>query len=708
MAATGLKDASRSATGAAAERRPAAPWRIGVDVGGTFTDVALIDRDGAIFTVKSLSVPKDPAVGVLQALARMADTLGVSRRALLKGCELFVHGSTVATNTILEHTGAKVGLLVTEGFRDSLEIRRGMRADPWDHRPPYPPVLVPRYLRLPVAERIDRHAAVRRPLNPEAIAGAAAALVAEGVESIAICFINSYLNPAHERRAAELERAAHPDLWVSVSSDIIPIAGEYERTSTTVVDAYVGPRMASYLQRLARTLKDDELGGTLLLVKNNGGTAPVGEATRAPVSLTLSGPAAAVGALRYYSGAIGTDNLISMEIGGTSCDLVLMERGSVAVNDRLSIGDYDTVVPSVDVHTIGAGGGSIAGVDNAGVLFVGPRGAGADPGPACYGRGGHEPTVTDAQVVLGRLRAGRYAGGSLSLDETLARRAIVEKVAKRLALTVEEAAIGIVRVALQNIRHALEIISLQRGQDPRRFTLVAGGGAGGMLGAEVGRLIGCPAVYVPKLAGVFCALGMLNSDIRHDYVRSFGKPLTDRSLSDAATALAVLEAHSTTVLNGEGFKNGVVAHERAFDLRYHDQQWDIRVPLAAERKEWRVETIRAEFENAYETLYGHRQPGTAIEIVKLRLTGFGRIESRDRLPAAPSGARPAPREVRPIYVEAGAGVKPVPVFAGADLKPGQRIAGPCLIEEETTTIFAGPRDRVAVDAHGNYAIDLTG
>ena len=424
-----------------------APWRIGVDVGGTFTDVVVIDAVGQVFTTKSLSQPNDPAQGVLTAIEQAARSMAIALGEIVANCDLLVHGSTVATNTILEHAGARVGLLVTEGFRDSLEIRRGARENPWDHRTPYPPVLVPRYLRLPIRERIDRHGQVSLPLEEDSVTNALATLKSEGVESVALCLINSFLNPAHEQRVAEMVRAERPDLWVTVSSDLLPLAGEYERASTTVVDAYVAPKLISYLRVLQQQLTDLGLRRSPLLVKNNGGTALLDEVAREPVTQTLSGPAAAVGALRHYGGLIGGIDLISMEVGGTSCDLMLMANGEVAVTDRLNIGNYETVVPSVDIHTIGAGGGSIAALDKAGVLNVGPKGSGAEPGPACYGRGGTEPTVTDAQLIMGRLRAGIYAEGALTLDRGLAERAVFEKIATPLGLTVEAAAAGIVRVA---------------------------------------------------------------------------------------------------------------------------------------------------------------------------------------------------------------------------------------------------------------------
>ena len=683
--------ATHPAAGAALADRPAAaPWHLGVDVGGTFTDVVVTDSNGEILSVKSLSRPDDPAAGVRTALELAARSLGLSVGRLVSGCALFVHGSTVATNTLLEHSGAQVGLLVTEGFRDSLEIRRGYRENPWDHRTPYPPVLVPRFLRLPVRERIDRHGRVRTPLDEQTVVEAMRTFAAEGVESVAVCLLNSFLNPVHEQRVAGLVKEVAPELWVSVSSSLIPVAGEYDRLSTTVVDAYVAPRLVSYLRELDSALIELGLGPPLLLVKNNGGTAAVEEVIREPIVQTLSGPASAVGALRYYGGPLATGDLISVEVGGTSCDVVLMAGGEVAVTDRLSIGEYDTVVPSVEIHTVGAGGGSIAGVDKAGVLFVGPRGAGARPGPACYGFGGTEPTVTDAQLVLGRLRSGRYAGGALSLDGELAGRAVTDKVAAPLGLTAIDAAAGIVRVAEQRILHAVSLISVERGFDPRRFVLVAGGGAGGLHGTAVGRMLGCHKVYVPRLAGVLCALGMLHSDVRHDYARACRQPLQDADARqiDELFARMIDEAHAA--LRHEGFGEDDTRFERELDLRYHDQQWDVRVRLADGALHH--PSVRREFEEQYDRLYGHRQPETAVELVNLRLTGFGAIQPPATATQAGATDEPVPIEHRPVYADEEWKMRDMPIYSGRDLKPGHRVAGPLVVEEETTTVFAGRHD----------------
>ena len=503
---------------------PGESIRIGVDIGGTFTDLVL-DCGGRIHVTKVPSVTGDPGKGVLTALHRAADALALGLDTLLARTTLFVHGSTIATNTVLEHKGATVGLITTGGFRDSLEIRRGLRSDPWEHRTPYPPVLVPRYLRLPVPGRLDANAVEIAPVEIGALDGIVRAFDDASVESISVCLLNSYLDPAHEITYGEKLRALRPGGWLSLSHEIVPVMGEYERTATTVLNAYIAPRTVGYLGTLDRSLRTAGLARSMLLVQNNGGSIGADQIGNRPVTLLLSGPAAGVGALDLARDALGTDRLIGMEIGGTSCDVMLMEDGAVPTSDALSVGDYDAAVPSIDIHTIGAGGGTIAHVDAAGRLEVGPHGAGAYPGPAAYGLGGDAPTITDALLVLSRLRGGPYPGASVSLDAELARDAIARRIAEPLSLSVEDAAAGIVRLLEQNLLQAVEQMTLERGLDPRTFALVAAGGAGPMHGASIGRRLGCRQVHVPRHSGAYCALGMLNTDVRHDLIRAYYAPL---------------------------------------------------------------------------------------------------------------------------------------------------------------------------------------
>ena len=739
-------------------------YRIAVDVGGTFTDMVLVDGAGRFRVFKVPSVPADPSRGVLDVVEHAARSLATGVERLLADCALFLHGSTVATNTLLEGSGARVGMLVTRGFRDFLEARRGFRADPFDHRPPYPPVLVPRYLRLPVGGRMDARGVEVEPLDEADLEAAIETFCAEGVESVAVCLLHSFENGAHERRCAEVLRGRdgprfkHSGAgfeWVSLSHEVVPVIGEYERGSTTVVNAYIGPRVVRYLHALDERLRALGLGPELLVLQSNGRAISVRQVAMRPVNLVLSGPAGGVGALDYLASATGIGDLVTMEIGGTSCDVMLRADGRVAITDRLEVGGYDLVSASVDINTVGAGGGTIAGADAAGLLFAGPRGAGAVPGPAAYGRGGEEPTVTDAQLALGRLAPGPYAGGAVSLDLERARTALRARVGDPLGLGVEEAAIGVIRLVEQNLLQAVERISTERGRDPARFVLVAGGGAGPMHGAAVGRRLGARGVLVPRLAGVFCALGMLNADVGQDFARVFIAPLDAEAAGEAQAVYAALEDEARAWLRDGGFGPEAMRFEREADLRYAGQQWDVRIseisaisqisavsetsegavmpaateiPAASEvpaRAEAPVgagtsavaETpaeagtgstaaaLRAAFEREYERLFGHVQPDSAVEITKLRVVGIGALPRLDPLRAEPCGGAPEPASVRDVYAFGPRGEPlgfvPTPVYRGADLQPGHRLEGPLLVEERTTTVVAGPGDRIEVLPSGD-------
>jgi len=689
---------------AQASSLPAPPWRIAVDVGGTFTDMVLVDAGGRFHVFKTPSVPADPSRGVLDVLEHAARSFEADVGRLLSDCTLFLHGSTVATNTVLEGSGARVGMLVTRGFRDFLEARRGFRADPFDHRPPYPPVLVPRYLRLPVGGRLDARGTEVEALDEADLDGAIATFRAEGVESIAVCLLHSFENGAHERRCAEVLRDRGGFEWVSLSHEVVPVIGEYERGSTTVVNAYIGPKVVRYLQALDERLRALGLGPDLLVLQSNGRAISIRQVAHCPVNLVLSGPAGGVGALDYFAAATGFGDLITMEIGGTSCDVMLRAGGRVAVTDRLEVGGYDLVSASVDIHTVGAGGGTIAGADAAGLLFAGPRGAGAVPGPAAYGRGGTEPTVTDAQLVLGRLAPGPYAGGAVSLDLERAETALRRRVAEPLGIDLHEAAIGVIRLVEQNLLQAVERISIERGRDPARFVLVACGGAGPMHGAAVGRRLGAQGVLVPRLAGVFCALGMLNADVGQDFARVFIARLDGDTANAARGVYSALEDDARGWLREGGFETGTMRFEHEADLRYAGQQWDVRVADAAPD----VAKLRAAFEREHDRLFGHIQPDSTVELTKLRVVGIGTLPPLVPGRTRPDGPAPVQASTREVYAFGPRGeplgFAPTPVYRGVDLLPGHRLDGPLLVEEQTTTVVIGPEDRLEVLASGDLLI----
>lgn len=698
------------------------PFRIAVDVGGTFTDLALQGVNGAVAVVKVPTVPADPSRGVLHAVAKAASERGISTADLLGDCELFVHGSTIAANTLLEGRGAVVGMLTTFGFRDSLEIRRGIRENQWDHRRPFPPVLVPRYLRRPVHGRIDSNGAEIEELREEDVLAAIEVFEAEGVESVAVCLFNSYLDPVHEKRCAEILGAHWSGGHVTVSSAVLPAMGEYGRGSTAVANAFVGPRVMEYLEALAASLAEEGLEPALLLLQSNGGAISLERVAARPVFLLLSGPAAGAGALELVRRTTGTDDLLSMEIGGTSCDVLLMAGGRVPLRDTIDVAGYRVSTPSVDLHTVGAGGGTIAGVDGAGLLFCGPHGAGADPGPACFGLGGEQPTVTDAQLVLGRMREGSYAGGAVTLARQPAERSIERCIAEPLEIDLRSAAVGIVELLEQRLQHAVERLSLERGIDPRRFTLVAAGGAGPLHAVSVARRLGIRQVYIPRMAGGYCALGMLHSNVRHDLLRVFLAPLGDvdrdgaeREGGDPEGLESVyrdLESQAAEELEEEGFESADRRTERRMDLRYRGQQWSVTVALSR-TDSTDLESIRSAFEGEHDRLFGHIQPGGDIEITALRLIAEGVLGWRDS-PELPQGTSPPdPMDRRSVFLgghspEVDAGWQEVPIYLGSDLQPGHRVEGPMIVEEETTTVLVGVEDELSVDRAGNFLITVGG
>jgi N-methylhydantoinase A len=691
--------------GETAQNSGGKPWRVGVDVGGTFTDMVVAGPDGGYDVFKVPSTPAAPEKAVLNAVTKASEHFGKSVGDFLANVSHFIHGTTVATNTALEGKGACVGLITTDGFRDALAIRRSIRENAWDHHTPYVPVLVPRARRLGVGGRLDAEGRELAPLSQEDLARAAETLKDEGVEAVAVCLTNSFLNDAHEQEAAKFLQEALPDAFLTASSEVAPIMGEYERSSTAALNCYVGPRTVGYLQKLEAGLKESGLTSPLLLVQNNGGITAVSEIAARPVNLMLSGPAAAVGTLSYLARAIGRDSLISMEIGGTSCDVVLMHNGEVAQTDGVDIAGYDFVSPTVEVHTIGAGGGTIARVDDAGMLLLGPEGAGARPGPACYGVGGSLPTVTDAHAVLGRFKSGPLADGAVQIDTDRAFVAIKEHVADPLGISVEDAAVGLLRLMDQKLVLAVQKLSTERGNNPAEFDFVPGGGAGPLHAVNVARTLNCRSVYVPRASGAFCAMGMLASDCRHDHLRFFRGELDGTDLSKPDQGLRDVGDEVTARLMREGFAAEDAERQYALDLRYVGQQWDITVPATLPLD---PASIRAEFEEKHQRSYGHTQPNGRIEIRALRAAAIGRMPKLEDKRRALEDGTPEPVEHRRVWVDEATGWQEVPCFAGADLLPGFSLTGPAIVSEQTTTLLVGQGDALSVDASGNFTIKLAG
>ena len=663
-----------------------APLRIGIDVGGTFTDFVVYDPASAgLETFKLLSTPSDPALAVLDGLERIFERRG-SRAAIV------VHGSTVATNALLERKGARTALVTTRGFRDVLQIGRQNRPELYDLAVSLPEALVPDELRFELDERVLPDGEVLVPLDPQQVEGLIPRLRSAGVDSVAVCLLFSFLRPEHENRIAErLRTAGFP---VSSSAEILPEFREVERFSTTAVNAYVSPVLDHYLAHLQSALDPTT---RLRVMQSNGGTIRPEEARRFGVRCILSGPAGGVVGCEYV-GRLAVPGkrlqLIGFDMGGTSTDVALID-GEPALIRESSVSSCPIHLPLLDIHTIGAGGGSIARLDAGGALRVGPESAGAEPGPACYGRG-ELPTVTDANLVLGRLTPEHFLGGQMPLDAGRARAALV-RLGRVLGLEARQAALGVVRVANAHMERALRVISVERGRDPRSFTLLSFGGAGGLHAVDLARGLGIPHVLVPPLASTLSAFGMLAADTAKDYTRTVMLPGTTPA-AELARLLDPLAQRARSELAEEGIPEADICLEPGLDLRYRGQSYELSVPFR--------ETFLDDFQRIHQSNYGYANSAAPVEIVNLRLRAVGR-GSPPPLRAAPLGdpdPRPALLENRPVVFTTE--VRSTLLYRAEALVPGNRLTGPALVVRADTTILLGPGDRAAVDGFGNLLIEV--
>ena len=671
--------------------------RIGIDVGGTFTDLVAVDGTGRLHHAKAPSTPQDQSLGVLDGLSRLAEAMGLDRATLLARTERIVHGTTVATNALLERKGARVGLLTTEGHRDVLEMREGLKDDRYDLRQPPPEPLVPRRLRLGVRERIRADGRVEVPLDPASLEAAIARLREEKVESVAVCYLHAWRDPRHERATrAALERLL-PGIPVSLSSEVLPQIKEFERLSTTVVNAYVQPALARYLGRLEERLRAAGYGGPVLVMTSHGGVATIEEIVRLAAGAVLSGPAGGIAAAQQAARMLALPDLVPFDMGGTSTDIALVRggRASIAADRRLA--GQRIALSSLDIVSIGAGGGSIARVDEGGILQVGPESAGADPGPACYGRGGVQATVTDADLLLGYLDAERFAGGRMRLDRDAAERA-VGRIARALHADLATAAAGIQRVIDTKMAEGVRLVSVRRGVDPRGFALLAFGGAAGLHVSAVARQLGMSRIVVPRLASVLSAYGMLASDLRVELARSHVAEAHALDASELRTLFAELEREGRARLSAAGFDGPVRVH-RVADMRYGEQIFEVAVdldPLPWEAPDL-LERIAAAFHRRHEELYTYALPDRAPVLVNVRVALVGELAAPPEEPARPAGAPVPPRGRRSIFLD---GWCEAPVFDLEALAPGQTIDGPALVEAATTTVLLRPGDRARVTAEG--------
>jgi N-methylhydantoinase A len=680
-------------------------YNVAVDVGGTFTDVLVFDEGtGELSEGKVLSTPDDPSRGVVEGMEAVCEKVGIGFTDL----KLLFHGTTVVTNMILTNTGSRVGLLATKGHEQVLLLARAWTPGPlygWmalqKPDPPADPTDT-----LGITERLGPDGSVLTTLDEDEVREAVKKLVGRGVESLAIGFLNSYVNPTHERRARDIVREEYPDLSVSISADIGQEYGEYERTLTTVVNTAVQPRTMLYMRNFESSMGEKRFEGRLSIVRSDGGAMSTQAVAESPIQIALSGPSGGVTGSAYLAREIGVPDILTFDMGGTSTDVSLCLNGETPVRRDIQLGYFQFKSPAVDVHSVGAGGGSIAFVSASGALQVGPASAGADPGPAAYGRGGEAPTVTDANVVLHRIPPGVALGGALEMDEEAAREA-VGTITGQLGMGVEEAAEAILAVVNENMHAALRVVSVERGHDPREFGLVAFGGAGPMHANALGRLIRSRSVIVPPTPGVMSAFGFLSSDIQNEFPETYLRTAEETPASELKSTVEGLIAQADEWLDGEGVKEEDKRFDLYADCRYHLQ--NIQIPCRFELEELAGEDstfLRGRFEEAHRHRYNFELPDSPLEIATVRVVGRGTIRGVSLLESESGAGEDASGAVtRKEQVYFDGGWKETPIYDRGGLRPGNAVAGPAVVVQDDTTTVIEPGYRGTVDSFGNILIE---
>jgi N-methylhydantoinase A len=680
-------------------------WRVGVDSGGTFTDVCLFDEEqGRVEVWKVPSTPDDPSRGIAQGveegLRRVAPDAGDRPAA---GVAYFGHGTTVATNALIQHRGVRTGLITTEGFRDLLEIGRQKRPDLYDIQVDKPPTLVPRDLRLEVPERVLHTGEVATTLDEEAVRAAARRLKAAGVKAVAVSFLYGFVRPEHEKRALAILREELPDAFLSAGHEIAPEFREFERLSTVVLNAYLGPVMARYIERLSPRLEALGLATAPHLTQSNGGVIGFATAAAMPVRTVLSGPSTGVVGAQAIGRAAGVPDLITFDMGGTSTDVALLQDGQCKLASEATVHGYPIKAPMLDIHTVGAGGGSIAYIDAGGLLKVGPRSCGADPGPVCYDRGNREPAVTDANVVLRILNPEHLLGGRMKIRRALAVEA-VQGLADRLKLGLMETAQGILSVVTANMARAIRVISVQRGHDPRNYTLMAFGGAGPLHAARLARELDMRRVLVPANPGILCAMGLLLTDLRADFAVTRLLPAKDEAAAELADGFAALATQAERWFEQEGIAADERKLTRTVDMRYHGQNYELGIPLLDGAT---MATLAGLFAEAHRQRYGFATDEDPVEIVTLRLEANGVVQKADLKAHSEAGpdASGAIAHHRDVWLAEAKGFVSTPIYARERLQPGNRFAGPAIVEQMDATTLVPPGMTAHVDRWLNLILE---
>jgi N-methylhydantoinase A len=687
-----------------------AKYRVTVDTGGTFSDFVFFNEDtGAISITKVPSTPREPFQAVLNGVKELVDN-GVNA----KDISFFCHGTTVGTNALLEEKGAKTGLLVTQGFRGIYEVMeqtRGYGPATYDLFFEKPRLLAPPYLTEEVLERVDFRGNALKPIEIESSRQAVKRLQKKGVQSVAVCFLFSFLNPNHELKIKEIFAAEFPEATLSLSCEVLPQIREFYRMSTTVINAYIGPVMANYISRLENRLK--EMGITtpkLYIMQSNGGVSTFEGSTKKPVATVLSGPAGGVIASMGTCERIGINNIITFDMGGTSCDVALIHQRHPVITTQGKINQRPISLPMLDIHTVSAGGGTIARIDAVGGLQVGPHSAGADPGPVSYNRGGEEITVTDANIVTGVLDPDHFLGGRMKLDKAKAEKILQEEIAKPLGLNALEAADGILNIINVKMEEAIKAVSSQRGYDIRDFTLVAFGGGGPMHAGRIALDLGIPSVLIPLTPGVHSALGLLMSDVKHDYVRSKLAGLDELDLNEVNQLFAQLIDRAGADLRSEGFQDNEIKLEPFLDLRYAGQGYELTVPSPMPPlKVSDLKLMRERFDAQHELASGHKAETEPVELVSLRLISYGLVPQAKLSPSKATGRKLSQAKTgeRKVYFGKQHGMLNCQIYTRDLLEPGHRISGPAIVEQLDTTTVIHPEQEAIVDDYRNLIIKET-
>lgn len=687
-------------------------YRLGIDVGGTFTDFLLVDEEGNSEVYKVLSTPPDPSMGTMNGLEEMAAEKGVKLADFLSQVGLIVHGTTITTNAVLTGTYARTGFITVKGFRDYLNERRGMKRTLYTPKESPPTPIVPRYLIRGVEGRLDCEGKEFIPLNEADIYEAIEVFKKEKVEAIAVSLFFSFLDPSHELRVKEIIEKEMPGVYVCLSHQVLPQVRIYERASTTVFNACVGPSLRAYITNLTEKLRENGFKGVLLLMQSNGGVMSPEVAMDFAVNTLLSGPAGGPRAGSFYAKIHNIADLITVDMGGTSFDSCLIRGGEPEITVENEVGEYRTAVPSLAIHTIGAGGGSIAWLDG-GILKVGPQSAGAFPGPACYGLGGEEPTVSDADLMLGYLNADYFLGGKMEVYPDKAEKAVKEKIAQPLALDAVRAAYGIYTIVNTNMAQGVRVASIARGYDPRACLLVIAGGAGPVHACDIAKELDMQLMLVPKVSSVFCASGMLMSDLRHDFVRVYYALMKEEhvDISLINSLLTEMKDEGLATLKKEGVPPDKMTVTYTADLKYEAQLNEIEISLPLTNGAFTIDELsrlQQAFDDKHDALYGYNLPGTSLEVVCFRVKAEGLTEKPKfkELPYMGENASPAAKGQRKIFYEEG--FITVPIYDGTRMGHGNRISGPAIIEEPTTTVFITPDFQLTCDKYGNYLVHPKG